>query len=148
MTKYIIEAMTERNFFEYSTGSNEYNVESFIIEAETAEEAISAVNKEHPELVVNTNYVVTIEEKLAREQANKEALENAKKEAAKKQEAKELKTAEKAESMGLTVERYKELKKRQAKVTRYKREIAQYEATITELEKEIESRKKWLEKNA
>lgn len=137
MTTYKVERMTYTDYDIYMRGGYNYNVESILIEAETAEEAIQKAKK--PGMVVNEGYVKTLEEIKAEQEAkaNAKAEREAKAEKAKaKRKETELR---KATEMGLTVEEYRKVKAHKATVAKVTREIE-------ELEKALEQKRKYLAK--
>lgn len=66
---------------------------------------------------------------------------------AEKKERKAKKEAEEAKAKGMTIEEYKEYKKEEAKIKRYKREIEKMEAEIKEIQRKINYRKNYITKN-
>lgn len=137
MTTYKVERMTYTDYDIYMTGGYDYNVESILIEAETAEEAIQKAKK--PGMVVNKGYVKTLEEIKAEQEtkANAKAEREAKAEKA-RAKRKEIELR-KATEMGLTVEEYRKVKAHKATVAKVTREIE-------ELEKALKQKRKYLAK--
>ena len=132
---YRVERATVENYHRMMSGSMNYSIEKLDIEAETPEEA--AKMAEAKGYVVHKEYVKTVAEleaKAAEWEAHL-AAERAKEEAAKARKA--AREAEKAEAMGLTVEEYKRYKKDKAIVKKLPAEIAECEAEIERLKKEI-----------
>ena len=140
---YRVERATEANYHSMMSGSMNYSIEKLDIEAETPEEAVRLAQKDG--YVVNKEYVKTlaeIEAEAAKWQAYFEA-ERAKEEAAKARKV--AREAEKAEAMGLTVEEYKRYKKDKAIAKKLPAEIAECEAEIERLKKEIARKRNYLE---
>jgi len=139
MTTYTIEMMTTNNYINYMAGSNNYCTETINVEANTVEEAILFAKNNNPAMIINENYVKTVEE-IKAEKTNWEAFLKA--EAEKKainKAKKEAKEKEKADALGLTIEEYKIKVKHDKKV----REITR---TIEKLEKELAEAKAKLAK--
>ena len=145
MAVYKIEMMTNKDYFSYMTGAH-YHVEYAIIEAENAKEAISIAHKKFLGMIINEEYVKTIEELAAIEAEDNARIEEALKEKANKEAAKKQKEIEKAAALGMTEEEYKVYKKEEAKKRRYAREIKEMEEEIAKLKAGIAYRKKYLEK--
>lgn len=140
---YRVERATEANYHSMMSGSMNYSIEKLNIEAETPEEAVKLAQKDG--YVVNKEYVKTVAEleaEAAKWQAYFEA-ERAKEEAAKARKI--AREAEKAEAMGLTVEEYKRYKKDKAIAKKLPAEIAECEAEIERLKKEIARKRNYLE---
>lgn len=91
-------------------------------------------NNNHAEVFGIPEHTKTWEEREAERETEREA-EKAKKLA---------KEIAKAEAAGMTLEQYREEKKAQAKMKRYKKEIEEYERLIAKYQEEIEFRKKWI----
>lgn len=140
---YRVERTTETNYHNMMCGSMNYSIEKLDIEAETPEEAAKMAEAEG--YVVNKEYVKTVAELEAKEAAWRAHLEaeRAKEEAAKARKA--AREAEKAEAMGLTVEEYKRYKKDKAIAKKLPAEIAECEAEIERLKKEIARKRNYLE---
>ena len=144
MEKYRVQMMTADSYHAYMTGSWNYCINEEDIEAETAKDAVQIAKAQNPELIVNENprTVREIEEEKARWAAKRE-------EEKRKEEEKKARTAkreeERAAALGLTIEEYKELKKKEAKVKRYEKENRDAEKQIEELKKEIARREKMIE---
>ena len=135
MATYRVERMTNTDYNIYMGGGYNYEVETLLIEAETAEEAIQEATK--PGMVVNKGYVKTLEEIEAEKEAKAkaEAERKAKEERAKaKRKETELR---KATEMGLTVEEYRKVKTRKATIAKVTREIE-------ELERALEQKRRYL----
>ena len=135
MATYRVERMTNTDYNIYMGGGYDYEVETLLIEAETAEEAIQEAIK--PGMVVNKGYVKTLEEIEAEKEtkARAETDRKAKEERAKaKRKETELR---KATEMGLTVEEYRKAKAHKAAVTKVTREIE-------ELERALEQKRRYL----
>ena len=145
MAVYKIEMMTNKDYFSYMTGAH-YHVEYAIIEAENAKEAISIAHKKFLGMIINEEYVKTVEELAAIEAEDNARIEEALKEKANKEAAKKQKEIEKAAALGMTEEEYKVYKKEEAKKRRYAREIKEMEEEIAKLKAGIAYRKKYLEK--
>ena len=145
MATYKIEMMTNKDYFSYMTGGN-YHVKYAIIEAENAKEAISIAHEKFLGMIINEEYVKTVEELAAIEAEDNARIEEALKEKANKEAAKKQKEIEKAAALGMTEEEYKAYKKEEAKKRRYAREIKEKEEEIAKLKAEIAYRKKYLEK--
>ena len=140
---YRVERATEANYHSMMSGSMNYSIEKLNIEAETPEEAVKLAQEDG--YVVNKEYVKTlaeIEAEAAKWQAYFKA-ERAKEEAAKARKI--AREAEKAEAMGLTVEEYKRYKKDKAIAKKLPAEIAECEAEIERLKKEIARKRNYLE---
>lgn len=140
---YRVERATEANYHSMMSGSMNYSIEKLDIEAETPEEAVKLAQKDG--YVVNKEYVKTVAEleaEAAKWQAYFEA-ERAKEEAAKARKI--AREVEKAEAMGLTVEEYKRYKKDKAIAKKLPAEIAECEAEIERLKKEIARKRNYLE---
>lgn len=145
MAMYKIEMMTNKDYFSYMTGGH-YHVKYATIEAENAKEAISIAHKDFLGMIINEEYVKTVEELAAIEAEDNARCEEALKEIANKKAAKKQKEIEKAAALGMTEEEYKAYKKEEAKKRRYAREIKEKEEEIAKLKAEIAYRKKYLEK--
>ena len=145
MATYKIEMMTNKDYFSYMTGGH-YHVKYATIEAENAKEAISIAHKDFLGMIINEEYVKTVEELAAIEAEDNARIEEALKEKANKEAAKKQKEIEKAAALGMTEEEYKAYKKEEAKKRRYAREIKEKEEEIAKLQAEIAYRKKYLEK--
>lgn len=144
MTNYRIEMMTGDDYGNYMMGYNDYNLNVEYIEANTKEEAVEIAKRNYPTMVINENYVKSIEEMKAEAEAEKKAHERFLKAEAEKKARKEAREKEKAEAMGMTLAEYKEYKKAEAKKKRYANEIKKMEAEIERLKEEIAWRKKYL----
>ena len=140
---YRVERATETSYHNMMCGSMNYSIEKLDIEAETPEEAAKMAEAEG--YVVNKEYVKTVAELEAKEAAWRAHLEaeRAKEEAAKARKI--AREAEKAEAMGLTVEEYKRYKKDKAIAKKLPAEIAECEAEIERLKKEIARKRNYLE---
>ena len=114
MAMYKIEMMTNKDYFSYMTGGH-YHVKYATIEAENAKEAISIAHKDFLGMIINEEYVKTVEELAAIEAENNARCEEALKEIANKKAAKKQKEIEKAAALGMTEEEYKAYKKEEAK---------------------------------
>lgn len=137
MATYRVERMTCTDYNIYMSGGYNYEVEKLLIEAETAEEAIQKATKLG--MVVNKEYVKTLEEIKAEEEAKANA-EAERKVKAERTKAKRKETElRKATEMGLTVEEYRKVKAHKATVAKVTREIE-------ELEKVLEQKRKYLAK--
>lgn len=135
MATYRVERMTDTDYNAYMGGGYSFVVETILVEAETAEEAIQKAKE--PGMVVNKGYVKTLDEIKAEKeaQAKAEAEREAKAERAKaKRKETELR---KATEMGLTVEEYRKAKARKATIAKVTREIE-------ELERVLEQKRKYL----
>lgn len=144
MEKYRVQMMTADSYNAYMTGSWNYWIKDLDIEAETAKDAVQIAKAQNPELIINENprTVREIEEEKARWVAERE--EEKRKEEEKKARAAK-REEEKAAAQGLTIEEYKELKKKEAKVKRYEKENRDAEKQIEELKKEIARRERMIE---
>jgi hypothetical protein len=142
MAQYRVERMNGYNYSRMMSGEMFYTVDTVIIEATTKETAIE-IASEYGTWIVNENYIITVEEyeakeaKLKAEREARKAEEEAKKQRAKAN--KEAREQAKAEEMGVTIEAYKEWKKRQDKIRKYEREVAK-------LMEEVEWRQRYIEK--
>jgi thiamine pyrophosphate-dependent acetolactate synthase large subunit-like protein len=146
MAIYRVEMMTRGDYHEYMTGSYNYWIRKVDIEASTAEEAAEIAKNNHPEMVINTDYVRTVaelEEMEAKRLAEREAYWKAdeeKKARAKARKAEREKA--KAEALGLTVEEYKAKVKHDKKVRDTEARIAALKAELAKEEKYLEELKK------
>ena len=145
MAMYKIEMMTREDYFSYMTGGH-YHVKDVTIEAKNVKEAIAIAHKDFLGMIINEEYVKTVEELEAIEAENNARIEEALKEKANKEAAKKQKEIEKAAALGMTEEEYKAYKKEEAKKRRYAREIKEMEEEIAKLKAGIAYRKKYLEK--
>lgn len=146
MTTYRVEMMTESDYHAYMTGSYNYWVRKIDIEANTAEEAVEIAKNNHPEMVINAEYVRTVaelEEMEAKRAAEREAYWKAEEEKKAKAKArKEEREKAKAEALGLTVEEYKAKMKHDKKVRDTEARIAALKAELAKEEKYLEKLKK------
>ena len=71
MKIYRIEMMDRSNYHWYKVGGQNYKVQCFNIEAETAEEALTIAKNNNPNLIVNEDCIYTIEEYKAKEHEKK-----------------------------------------------------------------------------
>lgn len=128
MKNYRIEMMTNEGYYEYMTGSLFVTVYKKIVPAETKEEAIAVAKTNYPDMVINKDYVLTLEEYEAEQKAEEaERAERRAKEDERNRKAKETKArneAKKAEEMGKTLEEYKAYKKAENNMKRYAKEVA------------------------
>lgn len=137
MTLYIVERMTQVEYNKMMGGAMFYHVEEDIIAAETKEEALAKAKVKYPEYHINP-YVITLDERKAKEEADAKAVADRK---AKEENAKARKIANdkaKAEALGLTEEEYKEYKKAKTGAKRCETEIETALAEIEELKRRIE----------
>lgn len=142
MKTYIIEMMDNKSYNEYMSGGYVYTVEKVEIEATSAEEAIAKTKTAHPEMHINTNCVRTTEE-IATEKARFEAEQKARQEKEEATKAKRIATEKaKAEAVGMTVEEYRAEQRRQRKIKKLEREIAEAEANLAKMKKYLEDLKK------
>ena len=124
MAMYKIEMMTNEDYFSYMTGGH-YHVKEAIIEAENAKEAISIAHEKFLGMIINEEYVKTVEELAAIEAEDNARIEEALKEKANKEAAKKQKEIEKAAALGMTEEEYKAYKKEdmQEKLKKWKKKL-------------------------
>lgn len=82
---------------------------------------------------------LTYEEQIAKRKAEEEAKARA------KEEEKIHKETAKAEALGMTLSEYTEMKKRNAKIAKYKRDIKKLTEEVKRMNREIERKKAYLE---
>lgn len=135
MATYRVERMTNTDYNIYMGGGYNYEVETLLIEAETAEEAIQEATK--PGMVINKGYVKTLGEIKAEEEAKAKA--NAERKAKEERAKAKRKETElrKATEMGLTVEEYRKAKAHKATIAKVTKEIE-------ELERALEQKRRYL----
>lgn len=139
---YRVQMMTEENYNEMMRGNLWYHVEYIDIHAETAEEAIEMAQRMEPDMVINKNYVKTLEELEAEKAlAEKRIADDRAKEEAKK--AKRLANEiAKAEAAGMTLEEYRAKKNHERKVKAAKKAVVEAEKALAEAKKRLEELKK------
>lgn len=145
METYRVELINNSEYHKMMMG-DDFQLVTKYVDANSVEEAIQIAEKNGEGWfhVYKKDRVKTIRE------ANQEIIANLKKqydwEAEQKRikEAKEAKTAEKANAQGLTVEEYKENQKKQAKIKRYEREIKTLKEEVARMEREIARKEKAL----
>ncbi len=146
MTLYRVEMMTQDSYHNYMMGSNNFWVYSNDVEAETPEEAIAIAQANNPEMVINENFVKTVEEIEAKNKAFKEAYEAERKaqeeKKAKAKATKERHEKEKALALGLTVEEYREKVKLEKKIRNAEKEVARLTEELRKAERYLERLKK------
>lgn len=134
MKNYRIEMMTNEDYYEYMTGSLFVTVHKRIVPAETKGEAIAVAKTNYPDMVINKEYVLTLEEYEAEKKAEEaERAERKAKEDERNRKAKETKArneAKRAEEMGKTLEEYKAYKKAENNMKRYAKEVARLEKEL------------------
>lgn len=134
MKNYRIEMMTKAHYYEYMMGALLVSIDEKIVTAETKEEAIKVAETNYPNMIINKNYVLTLEEYEAEQKAEEaERAERRAKEAERIRKAKETKAhneAKKAEEMGKTLEEYKAYKKAESNMKRYAREVERLEKEL------------------
>ncbi len=146
MTTYKVQMMTNKDYNNYMSGRYNYKVENVEIEAETKKEAIEKVKHDFQNMVINENYVKTLEEikkEEAEEKAKIEAAEEKRKAAEEKRRANE---ERKAAEKGLTIEEYKEEKRKEALKKRYMKENEKLKEEIERLQKMIEENERKIAK--
>lgn len=134
MTTYRVQRMTTEDYNNYMTGGYNYNIETLIIEAETAEGAIGKATATG--YIVNDN-VKTLKEV---EEERRKVTERIEKEEAKKAERKAKKAEaeiKKAIDMGLTIEEYKAFKNKQRCIKKTQKELAEAEAEVARLKAKL-----------
>ena len=146
MAKYRVEMMDKGSYDAYMMCRNDYTVQYFEIEAETAEEALAIAKNNNPELVANEGYVRTLEElETARKkrEADWEAFCKAEEEKKARAKArKEEREKAKAEELGLTIEEYRAKVKHEKKVKKAEAEIERLKAELEKAEKYLENLRK------
>lgn len=140
---YRVERATLEAYHDMMCGSMNYSIEKLDLEAETSEEATKMAEAEG--YVVNKNYVKTVVELEAKAAAWEAhlAAERAKEKAAKARKV--AREVEKAEALGLTLDEYKQYKKDKAIAKKLPAEIAECEAEIERLKKEIARKQGYLD---
>jgi chromosome segregation ATPase len=126
--------MTKEEYDKYMMGALFVNIDERIVTAETKEEAIAVAETNYPNMVINKNYVLTLEEYEAERKAEEtERAERRAKEEERNRKAKETKArneAKRAEEMGKTLEEYKAYKKAESNMKRYAREVERLEKEL------------------
>ena len=146
MNTYRIEMMTNADYDNYMTGGFNYWVHKVDIEANTKEEAVEIAKNNYCDMVINENYVKTVEEIEAEAKAEEEkrtAREKA--EAEKKAKAKARKEERErtnAEAMGLTIEEYRIKVKNDKKIKAVEKRIAELKAEIAKEERKLKNLRK------
>ena len=145
MNTYKVQRMTEKDYANYMLGGFNFCIETIEVEAENEAEAakLAAVNGYR----VNANAIKTIDEAAEAKREAKAAEVKRATEATAKIAAAVAKKNAKAAAMGMTIEQYEEAQKLKAKKARYNREIAEAEAMIAKLQKEITRKKNFIENN-
>ena len=67
MKNYMIQAMDDESYANYMTGSNNYEMRCFTVQAESAEEATYIAEHCFPSYHVNTRFIKTVDELIERE---------------------------------------------------------------------------------
>ena len=141
MKTYVIEMMDNQSYAIYMGGGFNYDVEKVTVPANSAEEAIEKARCDHPEMIINTSYVRTVEE-LAEEKARIAAEADARHQKEEAKKARRLANEKaKAEAAGMTVEEYRAEQRRKRKIRETEREIAQMEENLANLKKYLEKLK-------
>jgi hypothetical protein len=145
---YVIQMVTKQGYHDYYSGCKLFVFEkNEVITAESPQQAIELAELMFPELVViNKNYVQTVEEA----EAEKEALIRERKEAERKEEERRKKATEtrkqnelkKAQAAGMTVEEYKKEQSRQRSIKRLENEIAQLKKELAKKERQLKEKKR------
>lgn len=134
MKNYRIEMMTKEQYHDYMMGALFVGIRERVVTAETKEEAIAVAETNYPNMVINKNYVLTLEEYEAEKRAEEaERAERRAKEEERNRKAKETKArneAKRAEEMGKTLEEYKAYKKAENNMKRYAKEVARLEKEL------------------
>jgi chromosome segregation ATPase len=134
MKNYRIEMMTKEEYDKYMMGALFVNIDERIVTAETKEEAIAVAETNYPNMVINKNYVLTLEEYEAERKAEEtERAERRAEEEERNRKANETKArneAKRAEEMGKTLEEYKAYKKAESNMKRYAREVERLEKEL------------------
>ena len=136
---YVVEMMTKRDFVNYMSGGYAYTIEKVEIVADTVENAIAIAEKTYVDMVVNKNYIKTVEEiakaeeeRVARVKAEEEKKANAKA----KREQTEM---NKAKALGLTVEEYRKEIAKERKIRTMEKQIAEMEKNLERMKKNLEN---------
>lgn len=141
MKTYIIEMMDNQSYAIYMGGGYNYYVEKIEVPANSAEEAVEKARRDHPEMIINTSYVRTVEE-LAEEKARITAEQNARHQKEEAKKARRLANEKaKAEAAGMTVEEYRAEQRRKRRIRETEKEIAQMEENLANLKKYLEKLK-------
>lgn len=134
MKNYRIEMMDNEQYHDFMMGALFVGIRERIVPAETKEEAIAVAETNYPDMVINKNYVLTLEEYEAEKRAEEaERAERRAKEEERNRKAKETKArneAKRAEEMGKTLEEYKAYKKAENNMKRYAKEVARLEKEL------------------
>lgn len=134
---YRVERATEENYHRMMSGSLNYSIEKLDLEAETPEEAAKMAEEEG--YVVNKEYVKTVAELEAKEAAFKArmAKERAKADAkaARAKARKAEREAAKAAELGVTVDEYKAMVKREKYIKALTADLEAAKAEVARLEK-------------
>lgn len=129
MKTYRVQMMSVDDYARYMGGSNEFvDIKTLWIEAENAE--IAADKAERKGYVVNRSGVKSLDQIETEERAFKEYMLKADEKKAEAKEKRKASEAKKASEMGVTVEEYRKIKAKKAKITRVKKEIEKLEAEL------------------
>ena len=147
MKKFRVEAMNKKDYANYMCGGNAFAVKVVEIEANDKEEArAKAMEMLGDDYVVN-DYVEAVEDYEARkaeEKARREAEELAREEAKAKAKARrEANELAKAEAEGLDLEAYRNKVKKEAKIRKAERDLAEALALVEKARKYLE----WVKNN-
>lgn len=136
---YVVEMMTKRDFMNYMGGGYAYTVEKVEIVADTVENAIAIAEQTFTDVVINKNYVKTVDELTKEEEervARVKAEEEKKATAKAKREQTEL---NKATALGLTVEEYRKEIAKERKIRTMEKKIAEMENELARMKKNLEN---------
>lgn len=134
---YRIEMMSNKDFMNYMSGSNNYCVTTVDIKATSSVNALKIAMNDYPTMRINKDYIKTIEEIQNEEKEREMALKAIEEKSAKAKATRLANEKAKAEKLGLTVEEYREKVKLDRKIKNAKNRIE-------ELKKELEKEEKIL----
>ena len=130
---YRVERATENDYHDMMCGSMNYSIEKLDIEAETPEEAAKMAEAEG--YVVNREYVKTVAELEAKEAAFKARMAEERAKAARAKARKAEREAAKAAELGVTVDEYKDMVKREKRIKALTADLEAAKAEVARLEK-------------
>ena len=141
MKTYRVEMMTKEHYINYLSGGNNYYVDVVEVKAENKEEAIATAKNNYANYVINEKNVKTVEEFENEKLEQQEKWARKEKELAdrkaKAKERKEERDLAKAIKMGVTIEEYKAMVKREKKIRAIKKEIAELEIALANAKKRL-----------
>jgi hypothetical protein len=143
---YRIEMMSNTDFMNYMSGSNNYSVKTVDIKATSSVNALKIAMNEYPTMRINKDYIKTVEEIQNEEKEREMALKAIEEKSAKAKATRIANEKAKAEKLGLTVEEYKEKIKLDRKIKNAKNRIEELKKALEREEKILKNLMKGVDK--